>query len=222
MENMQGLVGQTLGQYTIIEQIGEGGMASVFKAYQPGLNREVALKVLPPHFAKKKNFTARFKREAEAIGNLHHPNILPVYDSGQDEGYSYIAMRYIANANTLSEVMKQSLKVEHIVKLITQIAGALDHAHQAGIIHRDIKPSNVLMDGEWALLSDFGLAKMVETSIELTGTGVGMGTPAYMSPEQSGAEKLTIAPIFTPWVFCCLRCSPARYPTKLKPPWAQL
>ncbi len=165
-------------------------MASVFKAYQPGLNREVALKVLPPHFAKKKNFTARFKREAEAIGNLHHPNILPVYDSDQAEGYSYIAMRYIANANTLSQVMKQPLKVDYIIKLITQIAGALDHAHQAGIIHRDIKPSNVLMDGEWALLSDFGLAKMVEGSSDLTGTGVGMGTPAYMSPEQGRGHKV--------------------------------
>lgn len=187
---MQALVGQTLGQYTIIEQIGEGGMASVFKAYQPGLNREVALKVLPPHFAKKGDFTERFTREAQAIGNLHHPNILPVYDSGQDKGYSYLAMRYIAGAKTLADVMKQPLNTARIIELVSQIAAALDHAHKAGIIHRDIKPSNVLMDGEWVLLSDFGLAKMVEASIELTGTGVGMGTPAYMSPEQGMGKKV--------------------------------
>jgi serine/threonine-protein kinase len=190
MENMQGLVGQTLGQYTIMEQIGEGGMASVFKAYQPGLDREVALKVLPPQFAKKGDFSERFAREAKAIGNLHHPNILPVYDSGQNKGYSYLAMRYIAGARTLGDEMKQPLTVGRIIELISQIAAALDHAHEAGVIHRDIKPSNVLMDGEWALLSDFGLAKMVEASVELTGAGVGMGTPAYMSPEQGRGQKV--------------------------------
>ena len=130
MENMQALVGQTLGQYRIIEQIGEGGMASVFKAYQPGLNRDVALKVLPPSFAKRGDFTERFTREAQAIGNLHHPNILPVYDSGQDKGYSYLVMRYIPNASTLVDEMKQPLKTERIIELISQIAAALDHAHQ--------------------------------------------------------------------------------------------
>jgi serine/threonine protein kinase len=191
MENMQqALVGQTLGQYTILEQVGEGGMATVFKAYQPGLNRSVALKILPPSFAKKGDFSERFNREAQAIGNLHHPNILPVYDSGQDKGYSYMAMRYIENAHTLGDVMKKPLETKRIVELMAQIAAALDHAHKAGIIHRDIKPSNVLMDGNWPLLSDFGLAKMVEGAVELTGTGVGMGTPAYMSPEQGMGKKV--------------------------------
>ncbi len=191
MESMQALIGQTLGQYRVIEQIGAGGMASVFKAYQPGLDRDVALKVLPPSFAKTGDFSERFVREARAIGNLHHPNILPVYDSGQDKGYSYLAMRYIPNASTLANEMGQGpLKTERIIDLITQIGAALDYAHRAGVIHRDIKPSNVLMDGDWALLSDFGLAKMVERSIELTDTGVGMGTPAYMSPEQGMGKKV--------------------------------
>lgn len=187
---MQNLSGQTLGQYQIIEQIGKGGMATVFKAYQPGLKRDVALKILPPYIAQKEGFTERFNREAEAIGNLHHPNILPVYDSGQDKGYGYIAMRYIVNASTLADLMKQPLQSEQIINVINQIANALDHAHQAGIIHRDIKPSNILMDGDWVLLSDFGLAKMMEAPSELTGSGVGLGTPAYMSPEQAKAEPV--------------------------------
>jgi len=190
MTTMQNLIGQTLGQYQIVEQIGEGGMATVFKAYQPGLNRHVAIKVLPPYIAEKEGFAERFTREAQAIGNLHHPNILPVYDTGQDKGYGYIAMRYIPHARTLSDLMKQPLDNEQIIRLTTQIADALDHAHQAGIVHRDVKPSNILLDGDWVLLSDFGLAKMVEVPSEITGTGVGIGTPAYMSPEQAKGEKV--------------------------------
>jgi tRNA A-37 threonylcarbamoyl transferase component Bud32 len=187
---MNNLIGQTLGQYEIIKMVGQGGMATVFQARQPGLNRDVALKVLPPNVADQPGFTERFVREAQAIGNLHHPNILPVYDTGRDKGYAYIVMRYIPNATTLADAMKNPLSPRQITRLTGQIASALDLAHHAGMVHRDVKPGNILMDGDWALLSDFGLAKMVESSVNLTGSGVGLGTPAYMSPEQAKAEKV--------------------------------
>ena len=178
------LIGQHLGPYRIVERIGEGGMAQVYKAYQPALDRYVAVKVLPPIHAKQPGFSERFLREAKAIANLNHPNILPVYDSGQEQGYSFLVMRYVHGARTLREVMAQPLSLPQIADWIGQVAAALDHAHRQGVIHRDVKPSNVLIDDNWALLTDFGLAKMTEASAKLTGTGVGVGTPAYMSPEQ--------------------------------------
>ncbi|MCG3210969.1 MAG: Serine/threonine-protein kinase PknD [Anaerolineae bacterium] len=190
MSELNSLVGQAIGPYKIIKLLGQGGMASVFLSLQPGLNRDVALKVLLPEVGSRPGFTERFQREAQAIGNLHHPNILPVYDTGQDRGYSYIAMRYIPNARTLADAMSEPLTAQKIIQLTEQIAGALDHAHQAGIIHRDIKPSNILMDGDWVLLSDFGLAKMIQSTSDLTGTGIGVGTPAYMSPEQAKGDKV--------------------------------
>ena len=187
---MSSLIGLTLGQYTIIEQIGEGGMATVYKAFQPSLNRHVAVKVLPQIYAKQPGFTTLFRREAEAVAKLNHPNILPVFDSGQEEGYSFIAMRYVEGARTLKEVMESPLSLEQIAAVIEQVAAALECAHRQGVIHRDVKPGNVLMDGDWALLTDFGLAKMTAESVKLTGSGVGVGTPAYMSPEQGQGLEL--------------------------------
>jgi formylglycine-generating enzyme required for sulfatase activity len=187
---MADLIGQTIGQYRIVERIGAGGMATVYKAHQPGLDRYVAIKVLPPFHADQPGFSERFAREARAIANLHHPNILPVHDSGQERGYSFIVMRYVERARTLGQVMKEQPDLAKVADIVSQVAAALDHAHAQGIIHRDVKPSNVLVDGDWALLTDFGLAKITAATAKLTGTGVGIGTPAYMSPEQGQGKEI--------------------------------
>jgi tetratricopeptide (TPR) repeat protein len=184
------LTGETLGQFRIIEPIGQGGMASVFKAYQPSLDRYVAIKVLPAQHALTPGFSERFVREARAIAQLSHPNILPVIDFGQDGDLSYIVMKFVP-AGTLKNKMGRAMDLEEASRLVDRIAAALDHAHERGILHRDIKPSNVLLDvGDWVLLADFGLAKMVAGDEGLTGSGVGIGTPAYMSPEQGQGSEV--------------------------------
>jgi Tol biopolymer transport system component len=186
------LVGQNLGPYRIVDQIGRGGMATVYKAYEPALDRYVAIKVLPQYFAHDPSFSARFDREAKAVARLNHPNILPIYSFGQEGGLSYIAMRYVGEG-TLKDRLGPPLDIETALDILRQIGQALDYAHSQGIIHRDVKPSNVLIaaghtqapgGGNWVLLADFGLARMVESASQLTKSGVGVGTPAYMSPEQ--------------------------------------
>jgi serine/threonine protein kinase len=187
---LKGLIGKTLGKYQIVEQVGKGGMATVFKAYQPGLDRYVAVKVLPAYYAHEEGFAERFVREAKAIARLDHPNILPVYDFGQDDGLSYIVMKYVAGG-TLKDRLGEALTIQQTLPILKQIAAALDHAHDLGILHRDVKPGNILIDEKgWVYLSDFGLAKMVEGSVQLTGTGTGVGTPAYMSPEQGQGHRV--------------------------------
>jgi serine/threonine protein kinase/tetratricopeptide (TPR) repeat protein len=177
------LIGRTIGQYQIVEAIGRGGMASVFKAYQPALERFVALKILMPQQATPE-FSERFTREAKAIAQLNHPNILPVIDFGQDRDVTYIVMKYVPGG-TLTDRLKKPIDLATTARLINQIAAALDHAHRRSIVHRDVKPSNVLLDeGEWVQLTDFGLAKILGGDQSLTSSGFSMGTPAYLSPEQ--------------------------------------
>ena len=152
------LIGQNLGQYRVIEPIGAGGMATVYKAYQPGLDRNVAIKVLPAQHALTAGFKERFFREAKAVAQLSHPNILPIYDVGIENDISYFVMKYVPG-RTLKDVMGSPLTLDKVCDYVDQLAGALDHAHQRGILHRDIKPVNVLMEDEWLLLADFGLAE---------------------------------------------------------------
>jgi serine/threonine protein kinase len=181
---MENLIGQTIAQYRIIEQIGQGGMATVYKAYQPSLDRYVAFKVLPEYYVHDRTFLARFQREAKVIANLSHPHILPVYDFGQVGNLTYIVMQYI-EGGTLKDIMGRPISLSQMAHFADQIATALDYAHQRGVLHRDVKPGNILLEeGRRVLLTDFGLAKMVEGAVQLTGSGVGVGTPTYMSPEQ--------------------------------------
>lgn len=187
---MEDLAGKTIGGYQIIEQIGKGGMASVYRAYQPSLDRDVAIKVLPPYYAQQdESFLQRFKREARAIARLRHPNILMVMDYGEDGDLVYIVMEYV-DAGTLKDRMHQPLPLSEITNLVGQVSDALSYAHDQGIVHRDIKPSNILLPRpNWALLTDFGLAHMVGGSL-LTQSGLTVGTPAYMSPEQGSGGKI--------------------------------
>jgi serine/threonine protein kinase len=184
------LVGHTLGAYQLVERLGQGGMASVYKAFEPALDRHVAIKILPQFFAQDPEFIERFRREAKAVANLSHPNIVPIYSYGEEGNHTYIAMQYV-EGGTLKQSRGEVYRPDDALRLSLPIVKALAYAHQRGIVHRDIKPSNVLMsEGQRPLLADFGLAKMVEASVQLTGTGVGMGTPAYMSPEQGEGKHV--------------------------------
>jgi len=188
---MDGMIGRELGSYRILEQVGVGGMATVYKAYHAVMDRYVAVKVVLEQMSQDANFRQRFEREAKAVARLEHAHILPVYDYGEAEGRLYLVMRYI-DAGTLKERMAAGLldlaEVDHV---ISQVGRALEYAHGMGVVHRDVKPSNVLVDAHGdCYLTDFGLAKMMEASVQLTASGVGVGTPAYMSPEQGQGEKV--------------------------------
>ncbi len=187
---MQGLIGQDVGGYRIISQIGRGGMATVFKAYQASLDRYVAVKVMPPYYAEQDDtFLKRFRQEAKAIASLRHPNILIVIDFGEEDETTYIVMEFV-EAGTLTEIMGKPMAPDQMLGLTDQVAGALHYAHEQGVVHRDIKPSNILLPKpDWPLLTDFGLAKIVGGS-QLTQSGTVAGTPAYMSPEQGRGEKV--------------------------------
>jgi ligand-binding sensor domain-containing protein len=182
---MSDLIGQMLGQYQIVEQIGMGGMATVYKAYQASMDRYVAIKVLPQQLAEDPEFIGRFEQEARTIAKLENQHILPVYDYGEYNGYTYLVMRYIGTG-TLKKVVEQgALPLAAAVNFLTQIADALQYAHDHGVVHRDVKTSNVLIgEGQVCYLTDFGIAKLAAGSAHFTGTGSVIGTPAYMSPEQ--------------------------------------
>ncbi len=191
---MVDLTGKQLGQYQIIEQLGKGGMATIYLARQTSMGREVAIKVLPPILLHDDTFLERFNREVEIISRLQHPHILPVYDYGEYEGLPYIVMALMRGGTLADKIINTGpMPLPEVVRIVNQVSDALDYAHSKNIIHRDFKPSNVLLDEQGnTYLADFGLAKMTESTMHITGTAI-LGTPTYMAPEQAGPGDLTPA-----------------------------
>ena len=188
------LVGKTIGKYQILEELGRGGMGIVYKAYDPTLERQVAIKVLAPHLVWEKEFVERFLREARAAAKLDHPNIVTIYEVGQKEQLYYFVMAYVPG-KSLADIVAQRgpLPLAEALAIAEQVAAALDCAHEQGLVHRDVKASNVLVDERGrAVLTDFGIVRAV-SGPRLTGSGVTLGTPEYMSPEQARGEDATAA-----------------------------
>jgi serine/threonine protein kinase len=193
---MPNLIGQSLGRYHILVQLGEGGMAVVYKAFDTKLEREVALKVVRRQaFPEEKidRILKRFEREAKALAQLNHPNIVPIMDSGQESDTPYLVMGYISGGTLKDKLKGKPVRWKEAIELIIPIAQALAYSHKQGIVHRDIKPSNILLtDENKPMLTDFGIARILQSdeTLDLTGTGMGIGTPEYMAPEQGLGHKV--------------------------------
>ena len=178
--------GTTVGPFRIVGVLGRGGMATVYEAYDDRLERAIALKVLPPEFLHGGEFARRFEREARVVAKLEHPNIVPIYASGIDEGIPWMSMRLLAGGNMGMLLRTSRPDPGKALHLLRSIADALDYAHARGVVHRDIKPTNILLDGaDGVCVGDFGLAQMLDGAPGLTRTGILTGTPHYMAPEQA-------------------------------------
>jgi serine/threonine-protein kinase len=183
---MDTLVGQHLGKYEIQSELGRGGMGVVYRGYDAALRRSVAIKVLPTQLTYDAQFVQRFQQEAILAASLRHPNIVTIYDVGQQAGIYYIVMEYLEGATLEALLTRQGpMPAAQAGRILRQVADALDYAHRAGVIHRDVKPANIMIgpDGR-ATLMDFGLVRAAEGT-NLTRTGTYLGTPEYMSPEQA-------------------------------------
>jgi serine/threonine-protein kinase len=184
---MSALVGRKLGKYTLESQLGEGGMAAVFRSHHPQFNRAVAIKILPPTIGQDPSFRGRFEREGRTIASLNHPSIIRVYDIDEADGLFYMVMDLLPGGTLEARLREGGLDRKWSADVVAKMADALDYAHARGVIHRDTKPSNILLDAEGQpVLADFGIARLVQSEGEpnLTSAGMVMGTPAYMAPEQ--------------------------------------
>jgi len=182
--------GQSLGPYQITGQLGQGGMATVYKAYHAKLDRYVAIKVMHPAFKDDGSFLARFEREAQIVAKLEHAHIVPVYDYAEHEGQPYLVMKFI-EGRTLKRILSAGPPtLQQILDVLTPIASALTYAHQQGVLHRDIKPSNIVLDKDGVpYLTDFGLARIAQAGESTMSADMILGTPQYISPEQARGEK---------------------------------
>ena len=186
--------GRRLGRYRLEELLGQGGMAEVWRAADERLGRTVAVKVIHSAHLRDGHFRERFHREAQLVASLDHPNVLPVYDYGDEEGVPYLVMPYLDGGTLRDRMVGSPIPFAQAVSWIHQLGDALDAAHAAGILHRDVKPANVLIRRDDRLaLADFGIAKMVESPTGLTATGMVVGTPIYMAPEQAQGKPATPA-----------------------------
>ena len=186
------MIGKETGNYRILKELGKGGMGVVYKANQTSLGRMVAMKVLPQHLTTNPSFIKRFKNEARAIAKLNHPNIVQIFDIGQDDETHYYTMEFIEGP-PLDEIIYRdgTLPLDRAINIILQVASALQYAHGQGIVHRDIKPSNIMIDKTGRIkVTDFGLALQQKTT-RLTIDGGIVGTPEYMSPEQAVGQTAT-------------------------------
>jgi len=182
--------GMQVGPYRILEPLGQGGMATVFKAYHAALDRYVAIKVLHPALLEDPNFLARFRREARVVAKLDHSNIVPIYDFNEHQGYPYLVMKYIKGETLKARMKHGPLSSEEIRTVVEAVGSALAYAHRQGVLHRDIKPSNVLLSQDGRIyLSDFGLARMAASGESTLSADMIMGTPQYIAPEQAMGKR---------------------------------
>jgi len=183
---------EKIGHYKIVSELGRGGMGVVYKAFEESLNRFVAIKVLGDHLAADEQFLSRFTREARAAGGLSHPNVIPIYFIGEDDGLHYFAMEYVSGRSVQSMIRSEGrIDNPRASQIILQAAHGLAAAHDNGIIHRDIKPANLMVDDRGVVkIADFGVALPAEVQTKLTATGALMGTPGYLSPEQCMGESI--------------------------------
>lgn len=181
--------GENVGPYQIIEQLGSGGMATVFKAYHANLDRFVAIKVLHPAFKQDPNFLSRFQREARIVAKLQHPAIVPVYDFNEHNGQPYLVMRFIDGETLKARLSKSDLTLPEVVRVLHPVGEALSYAHSQGVLHRDVKPSNILLTPDGSVfLADFGLARIAQAGESTLSQDALVGTPQYISPEQARGD----------------------------------
>jgi serine/threonine-protein kinase len=185
----------TIGDYELIQEIGRGGMGVVFRARQISLDREVAVKMILRGRLASEADLQRFLAEAAATAKLEHPNIVPVYDVGDFDGRPYFSMQYVDGQTLKDQLSDGPIDPRHAAEIVAKIARAVDFAHSQGVLHRDLKPSNILIAADGTpMIMDFGLAKQVDTDDGLTRSGMLVGTPAYMSPEQASAQRGSVGP----------------------------